>query len=361
MRLLLVIASYESSRKFTSKWTMTQTVVKNLEGRGIECKMVDHHMYLEKGLVKFLAPSMSKKKRSFERLLDEFEPDAVILDHPSRLGPVVAGRGIPLLVHFWDHWMHRKAAREDGLFFIAISMAVRARRMDSCLKAATTILAETDSISSTIRRHYPGCSVMTFPYSSIDTDGLKKGDGGAMALKHPCVGLLQYADRWSKAREMLVLPRVMEALPHVTFYWAGDGRYRDRVLAALSGHDNFEWLGALEYPDKVMGYLSSIDIYGLASGNDMSPYSVKMAMSMEIPVIATDIGGVSETMRDERTGFIVKRGDYGGWVEKISLLLNDPKMAQDMGRSGRKFVQENWDINAEAEKLVGILEEIRPK
>ena len=51
-----------------------------------------------------------------------------------------------------------------------------------------------------------------------------------MNLKHPCVGLLQRASWWGKTSEMLILKKVLEKMPDVSFYWAGDGPLRERVL-----------------------------------------------------------------------------------------------------------------------------------
>ena len=54
-----------------------------------------------------------------------------------------------------------------------------------------------------------------------------------MKLKHPCVGLLQGAVIWGKAQEMLILEKVLKEMPDVTFYWVGDGPYRDKILPIL--------------------------------------------------------------------------------------------------------------------------------
>ena len=127
-------------------------------------------------------------------------------------------------------------------------------------------------------------------------------------LKHPCVGFLQGSVIWEKTKEMLTLTKVIESMPEVTFYWAGDGPYRDIILTKLKKYDNFHWLGPLEYPGKVREFLSSIDIYGLASGIDMSPLTLLEAQLMEKPVIATKVGGIPELMLDNETGFLVNKG-----------------------------------------------------
>ena len=132
------------------------------------------------------------------------------------------------------------------------------------------------------------------------------------------------------------------------FYWVGDGPFRKEILSRLEKYKNFEWLGALEYPNKVRKYLSEIDIYALVSGLDMSPLTLLEAQLMQKPVIATNVGGIPELMINEKTGFLIEKGDSENLIKKISELLSDTKKAKNMGSEGRKFVSDNfsWDIIA---------------
>ena len=169
-----------------------------------------------------------------------------------------------------------------------------------------------------------------------------------MTLNHPCVGLLQGAWIWGKTQEILTMEKVIESMPEVTFYWGGDGPYREIITNVLGKFKNFKWLGPLQYPDQVREYLAAIDIYALPSGIDMSPLTLQEAQLMKKPVVATNSGGIPELMKDGETGFLVKKGDSKDWIKKLNFLLNDKYQAQKMGNAGRKFVEENfgWEIMA---------------
>ena len=106
--------------------------------------------------------------------------------------------------------------------------------------------------------------------------------------------------------------------------------------------------GSMNYPDQVRNFLDEIDVYGLISGIDMSPLTLQEAQLMKKPVLATNVGGVPELLKDNETGYLINKGDHEGWIEKISLLLNDEKKSHQMGSDGRKFVEENfsWDVIA---------------
>jgi len=146
-------------------------------------------------------------------------------------------------------------------------------------------------------------------------------------------------------------------MPDVTFYWVGDGPYRDDVLPILEKFDNFKWLGALEYPDKVRDFLAEIDVYALLSGIDMSPLTLLEAQLMEKPVIATNVGGIPELMKNNETGFLIEKSDHQTLIEKLELILNDSQKANSLGKAGRKFVSSNFDWKIIAKNFVSIANE----
>ena len=197
-------------------------------------------------------------------------------------------------------------------------------------------------LENVVKNHYPKKPTSVL-YQGITPENWFQTDG--MKLKHPCVGLLQGAVIFEKTKELLTLTKVLEKMPDVTFYWVGDGPYRDDVLPILEKFDNFKWLGALEYPDKVRDFLTEIDVYALLSGIDMSPLTLLEAQLMEKPVIATNVGGIPELMKDGETGFLVTKNNPEELAEKISILVNDNKKSESMSKKGKDFVSTNfnWD------------------
>ena len=105
-------------------------------------------------------------------------------------------------------------------------------------------------------------------------------------------------------------------------------------------------VGSLEYPDKVRDFLSEIDVYALLSGIDMSPLTLQEAQLMQKPVLATNVGGIPELIKNNETGFLVKKGDHEELFEKLEILLNDQTMSKKMGKAGRNFISNNfsWEI-----------------
>ena len=218
-------------------------------------------------------------KKKFEKIISEFKPDVIMVDRQLHFGLAASKTNIPLFVHLrGDYWSEIQWAKET-LYRDPIMRSVlwyKNRIAEKCFKEAKLILPICNYLKKITDEKYPNKSRVF--YQGIDTSRWYLVEG--MKLKHPCVGLLQGATIWGKTKEMLILEKVIQKFPNVTFYWVGDGPYRNEILSKLEKYDNFEWLGALQYPDKVREYLSEIDIYALISGIDMSPLTLQEAQLM---------------------------------------------------------------------------------
>ena len=90
-----------------------------------------------------------------------------------------------------------------------------------------------------------------------------------------------------------------------------------------------------------------------ADGNQDAPINVlKEAMAMGIPVISTYHGGIPELVEDGISGFLVPERDANGLSDKLSYLLAHPELWADMGRAGRSFVEQHFDLSPLNDKLV---------
>ena len=318
-----------------------------LHNQGVDVKLVNDMEY-SKGF-----PSKNPKdwffgNKEFKKLISDFKPDAVFIDRQLHFGSDVLKAKIPLFVllrgHYWSEVNFAKKTIYKGLLMRTV-IWFRNRIAEKIFKDATVVLPICKYLEKVVNQHHPSQTTAVF-FEGINSSHWYNAK--RMKLNHPCVGLLQDANWWGKTKEMLVLKKVLEKMPEVTFYWAGDGHYRQQVISELEKYKNFKWLGRLEYPDKVREYLNEIDIYALITGMDLAPLTLKEAQLMEKPVIGTDVGGVGEMMVDNQTGFLVKEGDFEDIIDKLTILINDRELAVKMGKEGKKFVVKSfsWEIIA---------------
>ena len=287
-----------------------------------------------------------KNEKKFKKLVDEFKPDLVIVDRQRHFGLSTINAKIPLFIHLrGDYWREMEIARETiyASFFKRMALKKWKEIGDKCFNNATAIIPICNYLKNKTEESLPNIPSFVM-YQGIEPNNWFEEKG--IVLEHPCVGLLQGAVIWDKAKEMLTLENVLKKLPDVKFYWVGDGPFREKILSKLSKYDNFIWLGALEYPKKVRQFLSEIDVYMLISGLDMSPLTLLEAQLMKKPVIATNVGGIPELIIKGSTGEIVEKGDHKQIIKKIQYFLNEKENSKKFGENGRKFVIENfsWDV-----------------
>ena len=316
-----------------------------LNSLGVESKLVFDGDYAD-GFPSRKIRNWFQTKKKFNKLINEFKPDAIFVDRQRHFGINALKANIPLFVllrgHYWSEIYWNKRTMYKPLHK-RIALWQWDKLGKEILNGATAILPICKYLEKITNKFVPGKSTKVF-FEGVDASRWYQVKG--MNLKHPCVGLLQRASWWGKASEMLILKKVLEKMPGVNFYWAGDGPLRERVLSELDKYDNFHWLGDLQYPDKVREYLSEIDVYALVTGMDLAPLSLKEAQLMKKPVVATNVGGNQEMMVDGKTGFLVQQGSHQQLIDKLSLLLEDKDLAKKMGVEGRKFIEDtfNWEL-----------------
>ncbi len=316
-----------------------------LNSLGIESKLVFDSDYAD-GFPSRKISNWFQTTRKFNKLIDEFKPDAIFVDRQRHFGINALKANIPLFVllrgHYWSEFYWNKRTMYKP-FHKRIALWQWNKLAEEIFNGATAILPICKYLEKITNKFVPDKPTQVF-FEGVDASRWYQAKG--MTLKHPCVGLLQRASWWGKTSEMLVLKKVLEKMPNVNFYWAGDGPLRERVLSELDKYENFHWVGELQYPDKVREYLSEIDVYALITGMDLAPLTLKEAQLMKKPVIATDVGGNQEMMADGQTGFLVKQGSHEQIIDKLSLLLADKELSKKMGNNGRKFIEDkfNWEF-----------------
>ena len=92
--------------------------------------------------------------------------------------------------------------------------------------------------------------------------------------------------------------------------------------------------------------LSNSDVFLLISNWEGFPRSILEAMRAGISVIASDVGGSSESIIDNETGFLIKRGDVRMLKDKIRYLIENPNLREQFGAAGYARYKANFTFEA---------------
>jgi glycosyltransferase involved in cell wall biosynthesis len=84
------------------------------------------------------------------------------------------------------------------------------------------------------------------------------------------------------------------------------------------------------------------------------PLSILESMRAGLPVVASAVGGIEESVRDEQTGFLVPRGDVVALRDRIQRLLTSPDLRASMGASGRTRFQQEFTLGHSVNRTLAV-------
>lgn len=163
-----------------------------------------------------------------------------------------------------------------------------------------------------------------------------------------------------KSHELFInaASKVLTVRKDVHFFIVGEGELRNFLenrIATLGIQANVHLLGLRK---DALRLLSVADICvkpGIVEG--FVGITVMEAQSLGVPVIAFDTIDVRLVIQDGVTGLIVPKSDTEKLAGNIEMLLANKRLSQEIGESGRNFIQSNFSISAIAEGLLSLYED----
>jgi glycosyltransferase involved in cell wall biosynthesis len=192
-------------------------------------------------------------------------------------------------------------------------------------------------------------------YNGVDVDKFKPRPNRAELRQEFClkkdkkivlfVGRLYHR----KGLEILLrsIPPVLKEYDDVNFVISGKG-FKQKELSLrnltkeLGIEDYVTFLGYV--PDEKLPHLySASDIFVLPAIYENFPFAILEAQSTGLPVISTKVGGIPEFLVTNENGLVIDPGNESQLTQGILTLLQDSKLAKQMGDQGRKLIEEKLD------------------
>lgn len=104
--------------------------------------------------------------------------------------------------------------------------------------------------------------------------------------------------------------------------------------------------------EQVRATLEQADIYLSPSLSEGLSNSVLEAMAMELPVVATAIGGIDEAITDSNDGLLVPARQPDEMASRIGHLLEHHELREEMGRAARRRIEQSFDLKTQVQRFV---------
>jgi len=141
------------------------------------------------------------------------------------------------------------------------------------------------------------------------------------------------------------MPEILREIPSVKLILAGEGQMKDEYMALskeLGISEKVIFMGNIPHSD-MPAYLGISDIVvipsiKIADFEEGSSTFLLEAMAMGKPIIATNVGGLRETIINENNGVLVPDKDFQNISKSVIRLYLDRDLADRIGNSAREFV-----------------------
>lgn len=161
-------------------------------------------------------------------------------------------------------------------------------------------------------------------------------------------------------------PLVIESVPNVKFIIVGDGVLLSKLLCIVDSmgiSDYFIFTGRVSYDD-VPSYINLADVCVAPFISDrnekigLSPLKIYEYMACSKPIVASDIKGVGDMLREYNTGISCPPEDQKLLAQSLIKLLNDENLRIVMGNNGRKICEQEYSWDKVAMKSILVFNEL---
>ena len=125
----------------------------------------------------------------------------------------------------------------------------------------------------------------------------------------------------------------------------GGGEYLEQSKSIITSWNLNRKVIFTGYTKNVVECLSAIDIMVLPSLWEGLPNALLQGMSMEIPVVASNVGGCSEIVHHMENGRLFRSNDIRAFIRHLEELINNRTLANELGRRARKTVEEKFSMD----------------
>lgn len=169
-----------------------------------------------------------------------------------------------------------------------------------------------------------------------------------------------YAGRLTEEKGLMILLRSAERLPDVKFKIAGDGPQKEELEKFIKEHqlNNVELLG-FRPREEVLNLVASARLFVLPS-IWYENYSIALleAAALGKAVIASDLGGNPEIVKEGETGLLVNAGDVEELTRKVEGLFHNTELLKKMGAAARAKLERDNNKEDHYKKIMEIYEEV---
>ena len=199
-------------------------------------------------------------------------------------------------------------------------------------------------------------------YNFVDPDVFAPRRASRIRLGGPGTKVLMHA---SNFRALKNIPVVIQVFAEVRkrlqakLVMVGDGPEKagaEQLARELGVHRDVLFLGNQDCMEEM---LPLADVFLLPSSSESFGLVALEAMSAEVPVVCSNVGGLPEVVEHGFTGFLHEPAHVAGYTASVLKLLTNDTLRRTMGRRGRRVAIQRFSAEEMIERYVKVYESLR--
>ena len=164
-----------------------------------------------------------------------------------------------------------------------------------------------------------------------------------LPLDAPIVGVIA---RHTREKGVDVAIEAVAQLPDTHLVLIGDGPEQSALRSLAAQHAITERVHFFGLRDDVPALIPAFDVVAVPSRTEAHGLVAAEALSCEVPVVASAVGGLRSVVVEEKVGTLVRPDDAAALANALRRVLTDRPWAERLGRQGRRLIIDEWSLEA---------------
>lgn len=141
-------------------------------------------------------------------------------------------------------------------------------------------------------------------------------------------------------------------------YIIGDGPLYPQLANMVERYELNEYVKLTGRQSDVASWLQKLDVFVMSSVREGQPLALLEAMAYQLPVVATRVGGIPETITDGVEGLLVPPGCSESMAAALKRMIQSNALRKKMGVKSREKIEKQYSIESNCSKLMDIYQSI---
>jgi len=213
-----------------------------------------------------------------------------------------------------------------------------------CYRFSDNVLADSEAVKKMLisKFNLPHSKVSVLPIAGIDTEVFSPKIDSA-EFSNDCLVQIGTIGRLTQQKGYDYLLKCADQIEDAHFHIIGEGKLENEIQTTIDRLElkNVTLHGNVSH-ESLPKLMSQFDIYFQPSRYEGLCMTVIEAMSSGLPIVASETGGIKESVINGETGYLVSPGAIEEYTDRLQELIDDPDKCRQFGQFGRERVKNRY-------------------